>query len=466
MMNQNIINLITQYFLVGTVCLIPVIVWFFILHKKSKEDKLRLIVTFLAGCLSVIPMFLWNHLDHVFSGKINISFWGIEVTHINIYRYFVDPSGGISLGEAFLNGLDIIKIIQFIIIASIIGLILYVSVLLISFFIDIIYIDKAKALRKLYKNSVEEPFIFFICAIFIGVCIAIVYNIFKLFGVDENHKLYLIQAIFWWSMMVGFLEEYTKHLVVRFTDGAYLRSVESAISFSIVVGLGFAFVENIIYLVNYIWNSRCITDPSQCVLIIDTGERVHQVGVILIPYILRSILSMSAHVVFSGIFGYYYGLAHFASYKYKKLQKHKLDHKIIGFISKLTGWNKINLFHNIKIFEGLFIAMTLHGIFNFSLDENTGFVKVIALPLIIVLIGYLFFLFEQKENNKKLNLISTVRTSDIQKLEENIKNLELLEKQYEKNFKTGKKKMDVNQIMKNAKILEKIEENISKKYKK
>ena len=66
----------------------------------------------------------------------------------------------------------------------------------------------------------------------------------------------VVYGIFWYSIMIGFLEEYSKHLVVRFADDNTIYSVDSAITFSIIVALGFAFLENILYFVDRIWLSQ------------------------------------------------------------------------------------------------------------------------------------------------------------------------------------------------------------------
>jgi len=93
-------------------------------------------------------------------------------------------------------------------------------------------------------------------------------------------------------MIVGVIEEYMKHLSVRATDDDKFMNIDDAIEYSIIAALGFAFIENIMYFY-FIW--------------------IHQgVDALFISFIFRSIFSTFAHILFSGIYGYFYGIAHFA----------------------------------------------------------------------------------------------------------------------------------------------------------
>jgi len=67
--------------------------------------------------------------------------------------------------------------------------------------------------------------------------------------------LTLFLAVFHWAglsvmafslIFLAFAEEYSKHLIVRFTDDDSIRSIDDAIEFSVIVGLAFAFAENVL----------------------------------------------------------------------------------------------------------------------------------------------------------------------------------------------------------------------------
>ena len=94
-------------------------------------------------------------------------------------------------------------------------------------------------------------------------------------------------------MIVGVIEEVAKLWAVKLTDKKTICSVDDAMEMFIMAALGFSFAENMLYFYN-ILSSKGIEN-------------------IMYPFIFRSLFSTFAHVMFSGILGYYYGLAIFAT---------------------------------------------------------------------------------------------------------------------------------------------------------
>jgi RsiW-degrading membrane proteinase PrsW (M82 family) len=177
-------------------------------------------------------------------------------------------------------------------------------------------------------------------------------------------------------MLVGVIEEVTKLWAVKITDRGHICSIDDAIEMSITAALGFAFAENILYFYNIIL-SRGIDN-------------------ILYPFIFRSLFSTFAHIMFSGIMGYFYGMALFApSLLNEKENKHKWP--IMRFISSLLGFGKVFLFRNEKILQGLGLAVVLHAIFNIFLEMNWVFLLV---PFLTMGYVYLNYLLEKKEAHK------------------------------------------------------------------
>jgi len=111
-------------------------------------------------------------------------------------------------------------------------------------------------------------------------------------------------------LIVGVIEEITKFMAVKMTANGKINSVDDAIEICITAALGFAFVENIIYFTNIM----TVRGPDN----------------ILFPFVFRSLFSTFAHVMFSGMLGYYYGLAHFAGpiLKDETLQKPLADFQV------------------------------------------------------------------------------------------------------------------------------------------
>ncbi len=196
-------------------------------------------------------------------------------------------------------------------------------------------------------------------------------------------------------MIVGVIEEWMKHIVVRFTDDDRLCSIDDAISFSIIAALGFSFVENILYFYD-IW--------------------LHQgMNNLVLPFVFRSLFSTFAHVMFSGIFGYFYGVARFASPILKEMQQSKRS-SVVKMFHRMFKFKTAAMFHREKILEGLVVATVLHAIFNIALELNLAFVIV---PFLSGGYFILDWLLKQKENHKVYNVVSErPRKTPLQRLPE------------------------------------------------
>jgi RsiW-degrading membrane proteinase PrsW (M82 family) len=153
----------------------------------------------------------------------------------------------------------------------------------------------------------------------------------------------------------GALEEIVKQGVVRVVDRRHpelLKTINATLVFSITAGLGFSFAENIFYFYN-IWVTYGATD-------------------LISAFVFRSIFTAAGHMIFSGIWGYYYGIAKFASditavqrYTGKKFIMTRILTKIFGMNLKTY-----EVYRQQKIIQGLLLAMGIHAIFNFLLQMN------------------------------------------------------------------------------------------------
>ncbi len=178
-------------------------------------------------------------------------------------------------------------------------------------------------------------------------------------------------------MFVGVLEEYMKNIVVRISDRNHLRQIDDAIEFCIIAALGFAFIENIMYFF-YIWSYQGFES-------------------LFLSFVFRSIFSTFAHIFFSGIYGYYYGIAHFAG---PILQEEMREnrHPILKAFHKVFHLRAATrIFREEKILEGLVLAVLLHAFFNIFLEIGWTFVIV---PYLFVGYSLLSYLFKKKENHK------------------------------------------------------------------
>lgn len=180
---------------------------------------------------------------------------------------------------------------------------------------------------------------------------------------------------------IGVIEEVMKQSVVHAVDDNKIRHIDDAIMFSILAALGFSFTENILYFYT-IWSKH---GPEH----------------LLTPFLFRSVFSTFAHILFSALFGYYYGIAHFA----KPLLQEELRnnrHTFWDWYHRVFKWKTEDLFHEQKMLEGLTLAVGLHAIYNIFLEMNWTFIMV---PYLVI--GYMFVshLFKVKENHKQLGLL-------------------------------------------------------------
>jgi RsiW-degrading membrane proteinase PrsW (M82 family) len=208
---------------------------------------------------------------------------------------------------------------------------------------------------------------------------------FDLFGI--NSLLLIPIPVLITFLLVGVIEEISKIYSVKILDKDRFLSVDDAIEFAIVAGLGFAFVENALYFQNII-ATRGIDNFA-------------------FPFVFRSLFSTFAHVMFSGIFGYFYGVAHFADPILKKKMR-KERHPILNFLHKISHFKKSTLFHEEKILEGLIVATLLHAAFNVFLEMEW---LIAIVPFLAI--GYLVLdnLIGRKENLVNLKRLLPERTS-------------------------------------------------------
>ncbi len=200
--------------------------------------------------------------------------------------------------------------------------------------------------------------------------------------------LYLPLSTLLSFFLVGMIEEYMKHLAVKTVDNDRFKSIDDAIEYSIVAALGFSFIENTMYFF-YIWHYQGI----------DT---------LYLSFVFRSVFSTFAHILFSGIYGYYYGLAYFAEPVYQEELKNQ-RHPIIKLLHSILNLRSSTIFAREKMTQGLFYAIVLHAFFNVMLEMDLTFLMI---PFLIFGYSALTYLIAQKRNHVKYGRIrSGVRAS-------------------------------------------------------
>ena len=184
-------------------------------------------------------------------------------------------------------------------------------------------------------------------------------------------------------MIVGAIEELMKLLSVKIVDDEEFKHIDDAIEFFIIAALGFSFTENILYFYN-IWELEGAQN-------------------LFLPFLFRSSFSTFAHIMFSGIFGYYYGIAHFAKPELQE-EIRKNRHHWTKLLHRIFNASGEKMFHEEKILEGAIIAVGLHAIFNVFLEMNWTFLIVQMLVCGYIALDYLFALKENRKNLGKLHV--------------------------------------------------------------
>ncbi|MCA9373675.1 MAG: PrsW family intramembrane metalloprotease [Candidatus Gracilibacteria bacterium] len=182
---------------------------------------------------------------------------------------------------------------------------------------------------------------------------------------------------------VGIVEEIVKQIILRFVDRKYLliQTINDSIHYSLISALGFAFAENIFYIFA-IYN---------------------QLGwqQLIIPYLFRSIFTTAAHLIFSGFFGYFYGLAKFSMNITEQSRWAGKKHRFANFIGTVFKMSRLQAVKELMIIHGLIVAIALHAVFNFLLQLN----QIIPVAIYIVA-GFTLLLHQLKQKTGKLILVT------------------------------------------------------------
>ncbi|MDD4352354.1 MAG: PrsW family glutamic-type intramembrane protease [Candidatus Gracilibacteria bacterium] len=328
---------------------VPIVLWWTVFYKRDpkKMNKFLLVKTFLVGCFSVIPILAYE--------KINTHYFDYLDKFEIVYLLKNNP-----IGEGFL---------RFLLASAFLSLILGLISAMIIIFLTLF---SKENLKNIYQAIFLESLNFEVALSFIGVVIFV--EIFR----QEMAGNYLLKSIIGTLMIAAIMEEYVKHLILRFYDHRRIKSIDNAIVFAVLVGLGFAFIENIIYL------------------------NVFQAQ--LMPVFFARTAAVLGHLCFSAIFGYYYGVAHFAEpITYLNYVEGKKS-KLLGLLAKISRLKKSRAFHEQKIFEGLVLSTVLHTTYNFFLEMNITFIVV---PYLFGILYLVFHLMDLKESQKKFGIIGS-----------------------------------------------------------
>ncbi|MBT6069219.1 PrsW family intramembrane metalloprotease [Candidatus Peregrinibacteria bacterium] len=191
-------------------------------------------------------------------------------------------------------------------------------------------------------------------------------------------------------MLAGVLEELAKGSIIYWLDfsSIQIKTINNCIKYNLLVGLGFAFSENILYFYSGIRG----------------GDFLNLFGV----FMFRGMFTVCAHMIFSSIVGYFYGLAKFSDPIVKQEKWQGREHKLVRWYAHLKGTDPRRLLPKIKWWTGVLIAMIMHGAYNLSLIS--GYIWLAAL---IVIGGFFYvrYLSTRRAGNLVLAMTGAARPS-------------------------------------------------------
>ncbi len=346
------VSLIWTIIKFGAISALPIVCWILFFQKQNPEKRKFIFWTFVAGMLAVLPIKAYEKLW-------NISVWYFE--HVNLFQYIADVVHWPSFPRVF----------AFVIVSAIVATALFLAVAILMFLVEVCC-ERANTFRAFKQKCVkisESPLIFLMVGVVFGIA------------------AYFLSAAFpskvWFFVVVGMIEEFVKYLMLRFADEEKIRSVSDAISFAIVIALGFAFVENIIYLARFWENAN------------------GSISTFTAFYLLRSTISVVAHVCFSAILGYFYGIARFSNEIYQE-EVQKNQHPVLRWMHRLFHIRGSVLFHEVKLLEGMLLAMIVHAMFNSFLE--LGQIGLVF-PLLFVLFALVLNLLHRKSTHIRRGLL-------------------------------------------------------------
>ena len=208
------------------------------------------------------------------------------------------------------------------------------------------------------------------------------YPQFDLAGLIEKSPFSPGTIIIFTLLLFATMEEIIKMYIIRSIDKKtlFITKVNDAIKYSIASALGFSFGENIYYL-NSLWQE------------ISTGQLAGM-------YFFRSIFTTAAHMVYSGVFGYFYGIGKFSMViNQQNIVSGKKD-KLSAVVARIFNLPLSEGFRQKIILKGLFIAIAMHFTINYLLQLAEGENSRILMPIVLIT-NILMYLFLQYLLNRK-----------------------------------------------------------------
>lgn len=189
-------------------------------------------------------------------------------------------------------------------------------------------------------------------------------------------------------LLIGFIEEYLKHFVAANIDKKEIDNIDDAIEFGIIAALGFSFAENTFYFIDIYQNL--------------------ELSMFWKVVLLRSFFSTLAHIIFSSIYGYHFGVSLFAK-NLENRKEYSFVSSINRVLSKFIPVSSTTIFVNEQRFIGLMLAGLFHALFNVFLELNQ---VLLLIPILFLGLYYVLYLIHKKQNHINYNKIGHKKRPD------------------------------------------------------
>jgi len=244
-------------------------------------------------------------------------------------------------------------------------LLFFISIFLFAFIIWIFYLflfawfDNIKIKLKKFLRG----FYFFIPIFFLFSLFILLISLFFSFFSWLDFKWEWLNMSFWevifntfklvifYYLLMAFLEEISKYLWFKYSSYSMENiSLKQSVLFWVFVALGFSFIENILYFYNLYNKSGLWLE-------------------LIVSYFLRSILSISVHILSTTIFVYFFS-------------------KFFNYSAKLYDYKMIYY-----LFIWFLLSVSLHAIYNIWVTFN---ITLLSFSYIFLRYFYLTYIFNEE----------------------------------------------------------------------
>ncbi len=405
-------------FVLGTV-----VTWILIAFKRAIFETGVQQDPFLVALGVVCVVIAWRFLFGPWSASIKATVLGTFVFWVS-YAILRHSSGEMLLSTALASLVAIVPVIVWC------KLFLSyhrqrLSIVFLAFFAGMLSTAPILFYHELMMHSIQLNFFLFkVVPLSFGSSAGAFVKTTLLEGVGIKTTLAIVLTTLVTYLIVGIIEEVSKYWVLRHSSKSFFRSIDDVMQLAIIVAIGFAFAENLVnptYFVGFVRNYLIRPETPMW-------------GAFIGNVIGRSVLTNMVHILSTGVLGYFFGLAFFASPLLRDQFAQGNVHPVINWIRRLLDLHTEAVYGRFQMALGLTASIVLHGLFDFTVSlpdvlpgnpasigalvgaEANSFLSGIAItlvPAVLYVVGGLWllvYLFARKEDMKEYGSVVETQT--------------------------------------------------------